>query len=245
MKFEYDKSAFKKTMKRSIILIVVYLTFVIQSFAQIGLSTSMFKGKDAKLIESNWSTESRLFIPVGFPIKIKDSTKAFILFRPTIRMEWYNFENNLIVNRQNGYSTFLMDTEANHIYEDKFLKKSSVMNSSSFFMPINVLLELEKSKSLLIAPGFYLEYLMGGKFIRKYDDGSPKLVINKFKDDIDYYGFQRFQYGLNVYISYKFIAINGTYSFTNLFKPSEGIVASRTNIGFIINLYWKNGIIIF
>lgn len=224
---------------KKLFTLTIFCVCCYPTFSQIGFSTPLYTGKDAKLIDINWGAEIQLFIPLSFPIKIKDSIKTFVLFQPAIKWDWYNFDKNLIIDRQNGFTSFIEDTDVNHTYKNKFLKTSSMMQSSSFCMPVNLLLRTKKLKHFLFAPGFYVEYLIGGKFKRRYNDGSQQFIINKFKDDKDFYGFQRFQYGLCGHITYKFITVYGIYSLTSLFKPTEGIDARKYTVGIWFNFFWK------
>jgi len=199
----------KNTMKmKRLIILIVFCVYYFPIFSQVGLSTPLYKGKDADLIEFNWAAQIQTFLPILFPIKVKDTAIAYIYFQPAMKWELYNFKKNLIVERQNGFTSFTEDSNISHTYKNRFLKSTSMMQSTSFYMPVNVLIWSKKLKGVLIAPGFYFEYLIGGKFERGYTVNDTRLFIeDKYRDDSDFYGFQRFQYGLCGHISYKFITV--------------------------------------
>lgn len=225
---------------KKIFCLTVLCVFTFSAFSQFGLSSPFYTGRDAKLINASWFAEIPLSIPFYVPLKLKDSTRRIsFLFQPTVKFDWYNFNKNLTVDRQNGYTSFIEDSDINHSYKKKFLKTSSMIQSTSFNLPITLVFRSKKLKTTF-APGIFVGYLIRGKFKRKYDDnGSPIEITNRFNSDKDFYGFQRLQYGFCGYISYKFVTVYGIYSLTTLFKPTNGIYARRSEVGILINLFWK------
>lgn len=224
---------------RKLFCLTILCVFSFSAFSQFGLSSPLYAGKDAKLINASWGAEIPLFCPFYIPLKVKDSTRISILIQPTIKFEWYNFNKNLIVDRQNSYTSFSEDIDIHHSYKKKFLKTSSMMQSTSFILPINLLFK-SKKLNITFAPGIFVGYLISGKFKRKYEDnGSPVELSNRFRDDKDFYGFQRLQYGICGHITYKFVTVYGIYSLTTLFKPSNGINVRRSEVGIWLNLFWK------
>jgi hypothetical protein len=219
---------------------LIICCFYLPALSQIGISTPLYKGKDADLIAPSWGGQIQVFIPVPFPVKIKDTTRAYLVFQPAMKWDWYNFKKNLVIERQNGFTSFAEDPDINHNYSTKAFTTTSMMQSSTFYMPVNLFLWTKKLKGVLFAPGAYAEYLVGGKFKRKFsDNGSPAYIKDKYKDNPDFFGFQRFQFGLCGHVSYKFITVYGLYSLTPLFKPGEGIDVYKYNIGIWVNFFWK------
>lgn len=221
-------------------LLFLFFIFSSNSFSQIGFSTPSFTGKDAKAFKVKWLAELRAGFPIGFPLKItKLKQKPILLFEPSIKWTWYNFKNNYVVSREGSSTLFTPDTVPTHIYNNKLFKTTSMIQQTSFYLPVNIVIRPKNMKGFSFAPGFYVEYLLAGKFKRKYTDGSAQSVSNKFSGDKDFYGFQRFQYGPCAHISYKFATIYGVYSLTPLFLKSQGPELRKYNVGIWFNFFWK------
>ena len=216
---------------KKFVVAAIFLALSFSAHSQFGISSPLYTGKDAKIFKMRWGTELNLFIPLHRNIDLGKNLKLHITFHPGITWSWYDFRSDLIVERQNNFTSFVADSDGTHLYHHGFLRTSSLMHTSAAGMPVKFNLRLKKYH-LTFAPGFFVEYLTGGKFKRKFsENGSSKKVISKFSDDFGYYGFNRFQYGVSMSISYRFLTVYGTYYLANLFKSNEGIDVRRYDIG--------------
>jgi len=221
-------------------LFILFFIISNQSFSQIGFSTPSFSGKDARAFKLKWLAELRAGLPLGFPLKInKFKQKPILVFEPSVKWAWYNFKNNYVVSSENSVTLFTPDTIPTHIYNNKLFKTTSMMQQTSFYLPINIVLKPKNMKGFSFAPGFYVEYLLAGKFKRKYNDGSAQSLSNKFSGDKDFYSFQRFQYGPCGHASYKFVTIYGVYSLTPVFIKNRGPELKKYSVGIWFNFFWK------
>tara|TARA_Y100000589_G_scaffold187124_1_gene177213 strand:- start:60344 stop:61042 length:699 start_codon:yes stop_codon:yes gene_type:complete len=226
-------------MSRFLFLIIFFAYF--QGFSQFGVSTPLFKGKDAELLQHKWYAQMQFFLPYEIPIKHKDNILTFVSIQPSIKWQWYNFKKNLVVYRDNNKTVFQEDADLSHIYRDKCLKATSMMQTTSLYMPVELLLWTKKVDYLFFAPGFYVEYITGGKFKSRYSENGISHFIKKdFKKDPGFYGFKRFQYGVCGQIRYKFITVYGIISLTPLFKPNQGVDIRKYNLGILLNFFWKS-----
>lgn len=228
-------------MKEKLTVTFIFFIFFCHSvFPQIGITTPFYRGKDSDLLKFNWASKIHLFYPIFHYTNVKDTSgiHPIFLFQPAINWEWYNFEKNLIISRHNGKTNIIEDPDFNHDYKNNSIfRTTSLMQTTALYMPVNVIFVHKKLKGFTVAPGLFVEYLIGGKFKRKYSsNGTSILVKEKFREEHDYYGFQRFQYGLCGHISYRYVTIYGIYSMMPLFKPTENIDVNRFNVGILFNL---------
>lgn len=218
----------------------LFILFNNPFYSQIGVSRIRYTGKDSKIMDLNWGCELKLVLPFGIPINLKDTSKFFMFCQPSLKFQWYNFRNNLIVSREDGHTKFTTDNNTNHLYLDKFLKPSSLMQLNYLSLPFNVPIRSKKIKHLKFTPGFYFEYLIGGKFRRDFsENGAFQSIESKLKEDKEFYSFKRLQFGICAQMSYKFITVYSKYSFTPLFKKNQNIDINNYEVGLWINFYWK------
>lgn len=227
-------------MSRLLLIIFVSCIHFI-SIGQIGFSAPIFRGPDKDIIASNWGLIAEGSVPIIRTINRRDTSKWLgIVFQPSFKHETINFKNNLIVEKNNGQITFTPDSDLSHIYKKGFLKTSSMMQINSFYMPIEVWLIHQKLPNIQFSPSIYVEYIVGGQFKRKFSTTTGQEKIKtKFRSDSDYFGLNRFQFGLCAHISYKFLTVYGVYSLQPIFKPDQNINVSRYNFGVWINFFYK------
>lgn len=231
----------KFTVMYKVLLSLLLCHLCFSSNGQIGFSTPIFRGPDKDTIASNWGITAEVSFPFAKKINLKDTSKSVIIvFQPSLRFESLNFEENLIVEKNNDLISFIPDSDASHIYKKGFLRTSSMMQTTSFHMPIEIWLEHKKLPGVRFAPGFYIEYILGGQFKQKFSsvNGEEKYKT-KFKSDSDYFGLNRFQFGPCAHISYKFLTIYGIYSLQSMFKANQNINVSRYNFGIWVNFFYK------
>lgn len=239
------KSSFSTTTIKFVLIFVLALVVKQSAFAQFGFATPSYGGKDKELFKLKVSVQLQTFLPLTFLLNSKESlhrskanwpTIYKLQFRPGIKWDWYYFNDYMVASRDNGYTTLVEATEPRTLTK----KCSSMMQSTNFFMPVSLLITPKGMGHITIAPGFYVEYLSGGKFQRKYHINQDVYAYKvKFKSDEDFFGFQRFQYGPCAYFSYKFVTVYGMVSMRELFKPQEGPEVRKYNVGIWFNLFWK------
>lgn len=209
-------------------------------YSQIGISRVRYSGKDSKIMDFNWASEVKILLPLGIPINLKDSSKFFMLCQPSLKFQWYNFKNNLIISKEGAYTTFTEDDINTHLYPHKFLKPSSLMKLNYLSIPFSIPIRFKKIKYLKFSPGCYVEYLIGGKLRRDFsENGFNQSIESKLKEDKEFYGFKRLQFGVCAQMSYKFITVYSKYSLTPLFKKNQSIDIRNYEVGLWINFYWK------
>lgn len=208
--------------------------------AQFGWSSPIYTGTDSDLIKRDWSSETSFAFTKTFKIKKDDKVKYKIRIRPGFNIDWYNFEENLLVRRSNNFTDFIIDNQPLHTYKSFFIfRTTSLMKRNSLQLPVNFYFKAKKTKYVVFAPGFYVEYLIGGKFKRKFrDDGKRTVIESKYKYEDDFYGFQRFQIGLSGHLDFKFLTLYGAYALTPTFKKDQGIEVRRYIVGVYINLFY-------
>jgi hypothetical protein len=210
------------------------------SFCQFGISTPKFTGKDADQMKLSWSLQVSLTTGIPISLNKKKANNVFLVIRPGVKFNWMDFNENNIIERQNGYTNFVKDVNINHKYNNGFLKTSSQMRSSVLSLPINLAIKIKNVKNLTIAPGIFTNYLIGGHFKRKYtDNNGHQSITNRFKNNQDYYGLQRLQYGICGHIRYKYIIVYGVFPLTTLFKENQGIEVRQSEVGVVFNIFWK------
>lgn len=215
------------------------------SYGQIGISSPGYGGDDADIFNSNWGAICNVGGPIPLSLMfMKDTTlpKPFIVIYPSIRIEWLNFKDNFIVERRDGKTSFTPDSDITHVYKNGFLRTTSMMKTTSFFLPIEFWFWSKKRPNLILSPGLYVNVVLGGRFINKYTSSNTKeKEITKFKSNPDFFGFNRFQFGPCAQIHYRFISIYGSYSLLPVFKKDQGINITQYSLGinfrFLSNSY--------
>lgn len=223
------------------------LFFVLLVFAalscrgQIGVSTGKFTGADATLVRPGYYFQLSAFIPsLQFRLRSFRGSNMRLEVRPSFKWVWYNFKNDLVVSRDTNFTAFVPDPDPGHVYQHGFLKKSSMMKSSSFFVPVTFPLVTKNSRYFIFSPGIWAEYLLGGSFSRKFSsNGSPATATARFKDGQGFYGFRRFQYGVCASVQYKLITVYSVYSLVPLFKKDQSLHLQKFEAGLLLNFFWK------
>lgn len=209
--------------------------------AQIGISSGKFMGAGAGTLKASHYFQVSAFIPsIQFKLKTGKNVHVRMALRPSFKWMWYNFKNNLVVSRDSNFTSFIPDPNPDHVYSRRFLKKSSMMRASSFFVPLTFPFISKKLKYFVFSPGIWAEYILGGKFSRKYTDrGTPVSLGTKFKDGEGFYGLRRFQFGLCGSIQYKFFTVYSSYSLVPLFLKDQGPDIRKFETGILLNFFWK------
>lgn len=217
------------------LLFIAHLTY-----CQIGISSPKFTGKDAEQMKLYWSLQINLSTGIPISLNKKKSDNLFVFIRPSIKFNWFDFKENNIVVRQNGYTSFINDANTNHKYNNSLFKTSSQMRSTVLALPVDLTIKIRNIKNLTISPGLYASYIIGGHFKRKYtDDNGNQSVTERFKNNPDYYGLQRLQYGLCGHIRYKYVVVYGIFPLTLVFKQNQGIEVKQFEVGVMFNMFWK------
>lgn len=211
------------------------------SYGQIGIGTGLFRGRDANQVQGVSAFDIRIYLPGGSRIfSSSDSLNLKAIPVPSFRYFIYNFKDNMVVDRQNSYTTFRVDSNQNHFYKTEKWNSRSSMRFSSIYLPIYFVSQPKKVRGLIIAPSLTLEYLVGGNFTRHYYDNNLEYTISDRYKHNAYYGMQRFQYGVGLLVNYKFLSLTGNYSITSIFKPNEGIDIHRFEVFLSLNFFWKS-----
>lgn len=232
-----------KYLKRAFLISVLLATIFINTnlFAQFGFSSPIYTGPDKDLMENEWSSNFDLFFSREIVLKDTSSKYISLIIEPGLKWEWYNFKKDIIVNRFNNYTDFIIDENPNHTYRSGLIfRTTSLMQTSSFQVPISLYLKPKGDRSIILSPGIYLEYIYGGKFKRRYKNNGNKVIVkSKFEDEINFYGLNRFQFGFRGQISWRFMTFYGGFALTKLFKQNQGIDTRRYIAGVYFNLFWR------
>lgn len=226
------------------VFIIVLIFSGFAAFSQITLSYPVFKGKNANLMKAKWETSAF----IGFPVPIyltKDSSdsKFFLCLVPSVHISTVSFSKNLVVKRENGFTSFSVDSDKSHHYKSGFFKMNSLMSTSSFSLPIEFWFRTPTKPNIVLGGGFYVEYLLGGRFVNNYNDSIGKQsIISKFKSNDEFYGFNRFQYGISLRLMIGMVRIYGVYSLAPLFKENQGIDVQKAGIGISVDILHKWGL---
>jgi len=223
---------------KALCISVVAVLISIFSFAQVGLSTPVLWGKDAKTMKLNATGEAQLYFP--FYLMPDTSKRMFVMIQPAIKWSAYYFKHPLIAVCKEGKTSFVMDEDPTHIYTNKWLNNSNSMKLTQLYMPVNLLIGFKNTPSLYIAPGLFAEYMTGGKFKRVYNDGTNHTIKNHYRDEPGFYGFNRFNGGVCAFVAYKFIMVYGVHSLRPMFKNGQGPDVQKTVVGLLINIDWEN-----
>ena len=213
---------------------ILTILFIIASSAnaQIAVSHLQFVGNDAEQLQTKWGIDLPIYLPVvGIPFGKKDSANAGISLAPGIRWTWANFEKNLIAKRKSQQTYFIEDPDPNHQYRSQFYRSSSFLQTTNLSLGLLLQWYPEKPSFSLVA-GVYADYLIGGKFKRTYkEDGQRVRKKDKLKDEGDFYGLRRWNYGVVVNFAYNRVMLYGRYALSPLFESDQSIDIHELSIG--------------
>jgi len=182
------------------------------------------------------------FVPIKIELN-KDSTKfktSSLLIEPGINLIRYVFKNKIIPNNDGNTLSFSEDTNPNNKYNNNIFSPSSAIQFTAVSGRIFYNHKFKKLKNLQFSAGIHGQYILGGSFLRKFTSNENKVKMKyKFKEDEQYYYFNRLQYGLIAGASYKWLTLFGSYSFTTLFKQDKGPDFRMYHFGFFLNFFWK------
>ncbi len=228
-----------------LVFIIVLISNGFSAFGQVGFSYPIFKGKDADLMKAKWETSAF----IGFPVPIylrKDNSdsKFFVCLVPTLHISSVSFSNNLVVKRENDFTSFSVDSDKSHQYKKGFFNENSLMISTSFCLPVELWFRSPAKPTMVFGGGFYMEYLLGGRFVNNYKNSDGKQsIISKFKSNDDFYGFNRFQYGISLRLMMGMVSMYGVYSLAPLFKENQGVDVQKAGIGINVNILEGRGMV--
>lgn len=217
------------------------ITFIFCShilIAQIGIiTTGLNQLEDPLQVKSGYGIAP--FIPIQIELN-KDSTKSntsIIHFEPGFSFTRFNFKNKLIPSSDGNELSFSQDNNPNNTYNNNLFSSASAFQISSISGRI---IYSYRIKSFKLSAGIHGKYIIGGSFLRKFRSNGNKIKTKyKFKDDPEYYYFNRFQYGLLLGASYKWLTIYGSYNLSTLIEEGKGPTLRMYHFGVFLNFFWK------
>lgn len=208
------------------------------SSAQIGLGTGLMSGSDADRFNfsSSYSIRPNYTLPwFEFP---REDPVLLMFIQPSLRFQGYSFEEPLIPKRKNRRTVFHKDGNPDHIYKDECWKVSNRMSFSYINLTLDPYFSIplsEQIEPIFVSPGVFAEYQIGGRFKRRfYEAGEERVIKTPYRESPAYFGLNRFQYGVQFELQWKFLTLFLNHSFSPLFKKGEGPDLHRSNAGLIV-----------
>lgn len=213
--------------------------FSLLANAQIGIFSSTYTGTDRNLFQLSSIIQLRAPIPLGLNQEFEGKkTSKLLTAQFYFSWKWQNFKKNVVFERQDDQTIAFEDPNPDHQYRPALFKTRSQMQTTHLTMQLFVLEGFNIGK-VHLRPTYFVNYLIGGKFKRRYFVDDKKVIVKtKFKDDPQLFGLERVQHGVGFSAYRGPFELYTRYHFKELFSPNQGIQVRRFETGLIFNWWY-------